>query len=479
MWRGKSSLIVVVLLGVIAGDASAELVARYSFDGYTADDSAGYYADADGTFFGDAHVVADVNRQSPVLSLDGDGDYVKVLNSAVADFNTESFSFAFWAKTSARAPWYYFWKGAAIEGVGIVGVNCWHDNSTEVRFSMYNDGDTPCPCPGCEVRTEVEDVNMVTGNWVHITCVRDRGLNKLLFYVNGQVEPGNNPRTDCMGSISNPGNLYIGANDRGSPDPNPVEFFPGMMDDFRVYNHALTESEIEEIIVDITDPNLAREPSPRNYASNVCPDANLMWAPGWHAAKHDVYFGTNFDDVNDANDPNALPGRGRQDASGYDPSGLLEYGAVYYWRIDEVNGVNVWKGEVWTFTVEDGKARDPDPSDGVGSVPVDKVLSWTPGCFAAWHDVYIATDFNDVNDATDPNVLPGRGRQGTTSYNPPDDLASGATYYWRIDEVNESGIVQWPGDVWRFRTAGGLLLYYKFDETEGDTVHDYSGLGHE
>ena len=82
---------------------------------------------------------------------------------------------------------------------------------------------------------------------------------------------------------------------------------------------------------------------------------HLSWAPGFegNAAYHDVYFGTDYSAVFSATDPNALPGRGRQpvDANTYNPFGDLdmELATIYYWRIDEVNGPNVWKGDIWWF----------------------------------------------------------------------------------------------------------------------------------
>ena len=83
----------------------------------------------------------------------------------------------------------------------------------------------------------------------------------------------------------------------------------------------------------------------------------LRWIPGEYASKHDVYFGTNFDDVNDAT---ATVGPGgvylaRQDPNYYPISGALDLGETYYWRVDEVNGppdFTVFEGEVWSFTTE-------------------------------------------------------------------------------------------------------------------------------
>jgi hypothetical protein len=107
------------------------------------------------------------------------------------------------------------------------------------------------------------------------------------------------------------------------------------------------------------DPNLAWGPSPANRAIVEWTPAGptLSWKPGQYAAKHDVYFGTDEDDVNDATDPNALPGRGRQNPCTFAfPSPPPEFDQTYYWRIDEVNDAcapNIWKGLVWQFTMAD------------------------------------------------------------------------------------------------------------------------------
>jgi hypothetical protein len=66
-----------------------------------------------------------------------------------------------------------------------------------------------------------------------------------------------------------------------------------------------------------------------------------------------VYFGTNFEDVNDGN-ADVLVSEGQTNAA-YDPDVLLEYGQTYYWRIDEVNAApdyTVFEGRTWSFTTE-------------------------------------------------------------------------------------------------------------------------------
>ncbi|MFB0525658.1 MAG: hypothetical protein ACETVZ_08945, partial [Phycisphaerae bacterium] len=98
-------------------------------------------------------------------------------------------------------------------------------------------------------------------------------------------------------------------------------------------------------------------PIPAYGAKDVPYDAVLSWTPGIYADKHDVYFGTVFDDVNNADRTNplgVLVSQG-QTAATYDPDGLLEFGQTYYWRIDEVNAppdFTIFKGDIWQFTVE-------------------------------------------------------------------------------------------------------------------------------
>jgi len=301
MWKKLILFFSLAMVVVFSGRAGAELVARYNFDDGSASDSAYYYTNSDGTLYGDAGVADDPCR-GKVLSLDGIGDYVRVENNAVAEFSTESFTYAFWVKTGTPGTWYYFWKGKNIGGQpspddDLHGVNCYHDDSAEVRFSLYrydgvsgHDGDV-------KSRTNVTDTNCVNGQWVHIACVRDASVNELRFYVNAQLEPsapeGDNPATDNVRDVSNTGKLYIGCNDRSDPDPIPNEFFTGLIDDFRVYNHALTQEEVEQLWQG--EPALASNPAPADGTRDACPDVALGWTSGQGALSHDVYFGTQAD----------------------------------------------------------------------------------------------------------------------------------------------------------------------------------------
>ncbi len=100
-----------------------------------------------------------------------------------------------------------------------------------------------------------------------------------------------------------------------------------------------------------------------------------------------------------------------------------------------------------------GTARNPVPGDKATDVHYDASLSWTPGQYPSTHDVYLGTVVADVDNASRTNpmgVLVSRG-QADTTFTPSQVFAYGQTYYWRVDEVNQSadGTVH-KGVVWSF-----------------------------
>jgi hypothetical protein len=238
-------------------------------------------------------------------------------------------------------------------------------------------------------------------------------------------------------------------------------------------------------------------PNPTSGVSNVAVNGtNLTWRPGFGAASHDVYLGTDSNDVNNANrlfgdlneddtvdkndmsllaeywldDPaGSVPYagvnydnivnfldyallaqdwmdianpvfKGNQDANSFSP-GTLAFGTNYYWRIDEVNGPNTVKGDVWNFTTQTGKASVVTPLNGEPNVLSRAVLAWTAGVGAISHDVYFGT--------TNPPTILVSDNQTATIYNP-GGIANSTTHYWRIDENYGTTTIQ--GDVWTFTT---------------------------
>jgi hypothetical protein len=202
-------------------------------------------------------------------------------------------------------------------------------------------------------------------------------------------------------------------------------------------------------------PKTAYNPSPADAAESVAPDALLEWTVGFGAKLHTVYFGDNFDDVNNAS------GGSPQGPTTYTPDSL-ELAKTYYWRVDEFDAVATYKGDVWSFTTQ-GAVGSPKPANGAVDVTQTPVLTWAPG-FGASHEVYFGADAASLE-------LKSSGNLGSESYEP-GQLEWDTTYYWRVDEANSANPDSpWTGPVWSFKTADFLVVddiesYNNLDEGE-------------
>jgi hypothetical protein len=218
---------------------------------------------------------------------------------------------------------------------------------------------------------------------------------------------------------------------------------------------------------------IADHPAPAEGREDVRPDVVLIWSPGecvQQTAGHDVYLGTNYVSVRDANRFDATGiYRGVRDVNYYVPSETLNFSVTYYWRIDEINDVNIWQGPVWWFKTPEGRAHAPQPTDGWWNIPIDTVLNWKPGFLATSHDVYFGTDFDDINEAnrTIPRGVLVSQDQDANNY-APETLEFNKTYFWRVDEVNDACSADIRrGDIWSFTTSYYVLVD-DFDADKND-----------
>jgi hypothetical protein len=221
-------------------------------------------------------------------------------------------------------------------------------------------------------------------------------------------------------------------------------------------------------------PRTAYNPDPAMGAEYVDLNVTLSWTGGYGSKLHTVYFGDNFDDVNNA------AGGTPQGINTYTP-GLLEMAKTYYWRVDEFDVTDTHKGEVWSFTTE-GAVGSPEPANGAVDVKQTAVLSWVSGVFAASHQVYFGSDEEAVKNAdTSSPEYKGVRALGSESYDP-GKLQWDSTYYWRIDEVNNTNPDSpWKGPVWSFTTANFLILddFEDYDAGENQIWYAWKdGLGY-
>jgi len=221
-------------------------------------------------------------------------------------------------------------------------------------------------------------------------------------------------------------------------------------------------------------PKTAYFPDPVDAAEQVETDADLSWTPGFGAKLHTVYFGDNFDDISSAT--GGLP----QGTATYDP-GTLKMAQTYYWRVDEFDAIETYQGGVWSFTTE-GAVGNPNPANGAVDVKQTQLITFSPSVFAASHEVYFGTDKDAVKNA-DTGSPEDKGTRdlGSESYDP-GMLLWDTTYYWRVDEVNDTNPDSpWPGILWSFTTANFLVVDDFEDYDAGDNQIWYAwhdGLGY-
>ena len=210
-------------------------------------------------------------------------------------------------------------------------------------------------------------------------------------------------------------------------------------------------------------PKTAYHPNPADGAESVDPNTvTLSWTAGFGAILHTVYFGDDYDEVNNATV--GVPAG----AMTYSP-GPLERQKVYYWRVDEFDAVATYKGDVWSFTTP-GAVGNPQPTYNATDIQLNAILSWTPADSAASHQLYFGTDKEAVRNA-DIGAPEDKGSValGAETYDP-GLLEADTTYYWRVDEVDDQGTTA-KGPLWIFTTGTFLLI----DDFESYTDDDAAG----
>jgi hypothetical protein len=100
------------------------------------------------------------------------------------------------------------------------------------------------------------------------------------------------------------------------------------------------------------------------------------------------------------------------------------------------------------------------PGGKAVDVPQELTLSWKAGEKAAQHDVYFGDNAQAVADATPATADVYKGRQKLAENTfAPGTLEWNKTYYWRIDEVNDTATGSpWKGNVWSFTTANFIVV---------------------
>ncbi|MHC4324815.1 MAG: LamG-like jellyroll fold domain-containing protein, partial [Planctomycetota bacterium] len=332
-----SVFVLVLLTGIASADITTDLLGYWKLDDNANDSSGNGYH---GEEFGNPSYVPGMIDQA----MDFDGPEQSVyIEDFTAVQNQDAVTICMWVKpdrNSGTDQVMWFTDEDGSYGRVRFGIN-----GDEWEFKHGDGGANPNADDG--------ENPIILGEWTHLVGIRQNGV-KLELFVNGvsaeRIAFGNAGVAEPQASI--------GA-ERRSPTSIRTPF-DGVIDEVRFYTRALSAADIQELFSFVGDsPTIASNPDPLDEQTDVPRDAILSWKPGGDAEMHDVYLGTNFDDVNTASttiDPAGVY-QGRQNPSRYPDIGTvrLQIGETYYWRIDGVGaapGNEIYKGNVWQFTVE-------------------------------------------------------------------------------------------------------------------------------
>jgi len=450
MCRKLIYLFSFVLVLAVVGEASADLVDHWKFDEGSGTAAFNNVAGGtDGTIDG-ATWVNDPIR-GVVLSFDGIDDVVTMIGYKGITGGA-SRTMCLWFKTDGLG-------GTGPNGRGLIGWGTPSGSGVRWELVINKQGDPRVPDAlriNASSGTRTCQTIVTDSMWHHVAVtLHDDGSptsEEMYVYLDGVEESYSQTNSGVAINTGSDTDVRVGNGSREEQNG----FLSGLIDDVRIYDHALTQAEILFVMEEGgAGYPYAMGPNPADGALLSDTWGNLSWTPGDSAVSHDVYIGDNFEDVN-AGAEGTFQGNqtGTFIVVGFPgfafPDGLVP-GTTYYWLINEVNDTepnSPWKGDVWSFSIPPKTAYFPDPAEGAELVAPDVQLSWTGGFGSKLHTVYFGDNFDDVSSVA--GGLP----QGATTYTPPGTLKLAKTYYWRVDEFD--AIETYKGHVWSFTTQGAV-----------------------
>jgi len=219
------------------------LVAYYPFNGNANDESGN---GNDGTVNGATLIVDRFGNAGNAYEFDGVNDFINCGNSSTLNWQDSDYSISVWVKRSSsgvQSSTHQVFIGKQLDGNPYRGWFFRFETNNLVNFSSSYDA-YPWIGNGY-VETTNPFFNTDWDNYIGVLNGQDQ-LMKL--YVNGQLN--NSSSGSNTYNIDNASDLFIGRKLNG-------EYFPGQIDDIRIYNRALTEAEIQELYGGGEEPNLS------------------------------------------------------------------------------------------------------------------------------------------------------------------------------------------------------------------------------
>ena len=225
----KQFFVLIIMLTLFSNTANAKLVGHWAFD----EKSGSWARDTCGR--NDANVILGNmwrpagGRVGGALEFDDVKEYVEIPYDSVFSFD-EEMTVGCWINISevdTTSNRYILGRIISKNNAGWWLV--WNKTKKFLRFK----------CHGLNSKEIVECSDIITeGKWHHVAGVRDG--KKLYIYIDGKL--GNSTEvTGVMPQAESP--IYIGAIPNGKSYP-----FEGLVDDVTIFDHALSEKEINQLI---------------------------------------------------------------------------------------------------------------------------------------------------------------------------------------------------------------------------------------
>lgn len=416
-------------------------------------------------------------------TVDGTGDYVSVADSTSLDSlgGTQQMTIATWVNPSINysamaSAWYYFnaIAGPTYRGWEF-GYEGWNDG---VSFKPYNNSGT-----GFEVR---HTTTLTSGTWYHYTAVVNGSFVGL--YRNGILVDS---RNDFTGTLRTDTTSFNIGGESGS------NYFTGTFDEVRLYNKALSASEIQSLYTYAPGPvaywnfdegsgtgTISDRSGTGNTGTINGTASNANWVPGKFGSAYDFDGSTNYISVPD---------------HGSTSIGNKDFTLMAWIKSDSATngqevitksvGANDKEYELYVNSLA-GTVGFESENNGSGDMVT---TSSTPITLNTWH--HIAASFNAATLGV--SIYVNGVKQPTTGSitQLPDDLSANihigkrtyaASYFnGALDEVKIYNYVRTDSQVIEDMNAGhpapgspvgSSIAWYKFDEGYGDAANN-SGTG--
>ncbi|HEX6431299.1 MAG TPA: LamG-like jellyroll fold domain-containing protein, partial [Niastella sp.] len=308
-----------------------------------------------------------------VLGLDDDNQNIRVtgkVNNAL-DFSTasqdmyvvnvphqdhlyldkSSFSLSFWMKADAallpadnNTSAYLLCKGSITRNATTGATGKRFDiefKNKQLRFAIDDDNDAN---GGGKDELQADGTPFFTGNWVHVTTIRDTATKKLRLYMNGALvkETAISKANAGIGEASDLIIGNIGALEFLSTANKPAPY-KGMLDEVKIFNYVLSADEVlglyhtSPLPLQPYSPSLANGAMLEGYGDSV----RISWKGGLKTNKYKLFTGTDTSNLSFVSDV-AL------NNPTYTFTNLTAK-TNYYWRVDAEGDAGTTTGATWLF----------------------------------------------------------------------------------------------------------------------------------